>query len=73
MAIISDKKMIYEKQLQQLQSQISSESAMEVDSIQAEINHLKSLIAEEDIKMKRYKVSNIQTIQRFILFNLFYS
>jgi ubiquitin carboxyl-terminal hydrolase L5 len=68
MAIISDKKMTYEKQLQQLQSQISSESAMEIDSIQAEINHLKSLIADEDIKMKRYKVFNIQIIQRFILF-----
>lgn len=56
MAIISDKKMIYQKQLQQLQLQVSSESSMEVDSIQAEITHLKSLMIDEDNKMKRYKV-----------------
>jgi len=56
MAIISDKKMIYQRQLQQLQQQISSDLSMETDTIQAEINHLKSLISDEETKMNRYKV-----------------
>ena len=56
MAVISDKKMIYEKQLKVLQSQVETGNSMDTDSIQAEITHLKNLIAEEDIKMKRYKV-----------------
>ena len=66
MAVISDKKMIYEKQLKDLQSQLESGNTMETDSIQAEISHLKSLIADEDIKMKRYKVC-------LILYNLYFN
>lgn len=57
MAIISDKKMIYQRQLEQLQSQVNNDGSMEVDSIYAEINNLKAMIADEEAKMNRYKVS----------------
>ena len=56
MAVISDKKMIYERQLQELQNKVETGLSMDTDSIQAEMAHLKALIAEEDSKMKRYKV-----------------
>jgi ubiquitin carboxyl-terminal hydrolase L5 len=56
MALISDKKMIFERRLQELQSQMSSESSMEDDSSHAEVNQLKTMIADEEAKMQRYKV-----------------
>lgn len=56
MAIVSDKKMIYGRQLEKLNAQLLSDSVMETDSIHAEINHLKQLISDEETKMKRYKV-----------------
>ena len=56
MALISNKIMIYERQLQDLQTKLESGQSMETDSIQVEIEHLKSMIADEESKMKSYKV-----------------
>jgi len=66
MALISDKKMLYEKQLQVLQSQVDSETSMDTDSIEAEMSHLKALIAEEDNKIKRYKIENIRRKHNYL-------
>ncbi|CAG2109707.1 unnamed protein product [Medioppia subpectinata] len=66
MALISDKKMLYEKQLALLQKQVESDVSMDTDSIEAEICHLKAMIAEEDTKMKRYKVENIRRKHNYL-------
>ncbi|XP_054157678.1 ubiquitin carboxyl-terminal hydrolase isozyme L5-like [Oppia nitens] len=66
MAIISDKKMLYEKQLQTLQSQIENGNSMDTDSAEIEITQLKSLIAEEETKLKRYKIENIRRKHNYL-------
>lgn len=55
LAIISDRKMIYDRQIAELTMQQNPE---EMDMNQAKINQIRLLIEEEENKMKRYKVSN---------------
>lgn len=50
MAVVSDRKMVYNRQIKQLEAKEMN------DSIKIEIENLKSLIADEDAKMTRYKV-----------------
>lgn len=65
MAIISDKKRAYEQQLAELSKSIES-SSMETDIAQLEINNLKHLIEEEDLKMKKYRVENIRRKHNYL-------
>ncbi|RWS05069.1 ubiquitin C-terminal hydrolase-like protein [Dinothrombium tinctorium] len=66
MSIISDRKLLYEKQLEQFKAQLESDSTMETDTILAEINQLQNLIAEENNKMKRYKMENIRRKHNYL-------
>lgn len=65
MAIVSDKAMLYEKQLQQL-TQHSIDNQMDTDVLQSEIENLKRLISEEETKMKRYKLENIRRRHNYL-------
>ncbi|KAI1298181.1 Ubiquitin carboxyl-terminal hydrolase isozyme L5 [Halotydeus destructor] len=64
MALISDKKSQYEKQLQDLRTQ--AEQGMETDSIQVEISHLLDMIKEEEVKAQQYKLENIRRKHNYL-------
>ncbi|EMP32826.1 Ubiquitin carboxyl-terminal hydrolase isozyme L5 [Chelonia mydas] len=62
MAIVSDRKMIYEQKIAELQQQLSEEEPMDTDqsgnmlsSLQSEVAKYQMLIEEENQKLKRYK------------------
>ncbi|XP_061489978.1 ubiquitin carboxyl-terminal hydrolase isozyme L5 isoform X3 [Rhineura floridana] len=62
MAIVSDRKMIYEQKIAELQRQLAEEEPMDTDqssnilsSIQSEVAKYQMLIDEENQKLKRYK------------------
>ncbi|KAM6456891.1 ubiquitin carboxyl-terminal hydrolase isozyme L5 isoform 3-T3 [Liasis olivaceus] len=62
MAIVSDRKMIYEQKIAELQRQLAEEEPMDTDqsstilsSIQSEVAKYQMLIEEENQKLKRYK------------------
>ncbi|KAF7265322.1 hypothetical protein GWI33_021306 [Rhynchophorus ferrugineus] len=57
MAIVSDRKMIYERKIEELQKQIDNGAS---DTLQSEITNLKLLIEEEDNKRHQYKIENIR-------------
>lgn len=65
MAIISDRKMLYQKRLQELTDQIKA-GGMEVDDVQSEISKLHMLIAEEEQKQKRYKMENVRRKHNYL-------
>ncbi|XP_050516996.1 ubiquitin carboxyl-terminal hydrolase isozyme L5 [Diabrotica virgifera virgifera] len=65
MAIVSDRKMMYEKQIEELQKQ-SESSGMETDTQQAEITRLRLLIAEEDNKRHQYQIENIRRKHNYL-------
>ncbi|XP_072399273.1 ubiquitin carboxyl-terminal hydrolase isozyme L5 [Diabrotica undecimpunctata] len=65
MAIVSDRKMMYEKQIEELQKQ-SESSGMETDTQQAEITRLRLLIAEEDNKRHHYQIENIRRKHNYL-------
>ncbi|XP_022915714.1 ubiquitin carboxyl-terminal hydrolase isozyme L5 [Onthophagus taurus] len=65
MAIVADRKMIYTKQMEDVQRQIE-ESGMETDAQQADIARLKYLIEEEDSKMRRYQIENIRRKHNYL-------
>ncbi|XP_041374468.1 ubiquitin carboxyl-terminal hydrolase isozyme L5-like [Gigantopelta aegis] len=67
MAVVSDKKMMYEKKLKELTSKLEGGS-MESDTLEAEISRLTCLIQEEDQKMKRYKAENIRRRHNYLPF-----
>ncbi|CAH1647785.1 unnamed protein product [Spodoptera littoralis] len=54
MALVSDRKMIYERQLQDLMAE-SQMMGMETDEMENEIPRLRMLIEYEDVKMMKYK------------------
>lgn len=64
MALISDRKQMYEKQLAQLTAQL--DQGMETDSIGLEINHVKDLIKDEELKAHRYKLENIRRKHNYL-------
>lgn len=65
MAIVSDRKMIYEKQITKIQKQIE-ESGMETDIQQSEITRLKMSIEEEDNKRSQYRIENIRRKHNYL-------
>lgn len=60
MALVSDQKMVYTRRIAELQAKGTTEDA------QLLIEHLKMLIAEEEAKMKRYKVENIRRKHNYL-------
>lgn len=64
MAIVTDRKMLYEKQLAELTERL--ENGMETDHITLEMNHLKELIREEELKQQRYKTENIRRRHNYL-------
>ncbi|XP_067686534.1 ubiquitin carboxyl-terminal hydrolase isozyme L5-like [Haliotis asinina] len=67
MAVVSDKKMMYEKKLKELSNKMES-GGMVTDDIQSELTQLTVLIQEEEMKMKRYKVENIRRRHNYLPF-----
>ncbi|XP_046905489.1 ubiquitin carboxyl-terminal hydrolase isozyme L5 isoform X1 [Hypomesus transpacificus] len=82
MAIVSDRKMIYERKITELQTQLTEcislplqEEPMDTDqsstllsSIQSEIAKYQLLIEEENQKLKRYKIENIRRKHNYLPF-----
>ncbi|CAH2313233.1 ubiquitin carboxyl-terminal hydrolase isozyme L5 [Pelobates cultripes] len=75
MAIVSDRKKIYEQKIVELQRQLAEEEPMDTDqnssllgSIQSEIAKYRLLIAEENQKMDRYKIENIRRKHNYLPF-----
>ncbi|GLH14063.1 Ubiquitin carboxyl-terminal hydrolase calypso [Gryllus bimaculatus] len=65
MAIVSDRKMTFEKKIQQIQKEIE-ESGMETDAQQAEMARLRLLLDEEAQKTKQYQVENIRRKHNYL-------
>lgn len=65
MAIISDRKSLYQKRLEELTAQLQG-SGMEVEETQSEINKLHMGLAEEEQKQKRYKLENIRRKHNYL-------
>lgn len=55
LALISDRKMLFERQLEELQKQLT-DPAFDSDTKNVEISQLKMQIEEEEVKMRKYKV-----------------
>ncbi|XP_060809402.1 ubiquitin carboxyl-terminal hydrolase isozyme L5 [Amyelois transitella] len=55
MALVSDRKMIYERQLEELLNETQMLGGMETDELENEIPRLRMLIEQEDVKMARYQ------------------
>ncbi|XP_067391305.1 ubiquitin carboxyl-terminal hydrolase isozyme L5 isoform X3 [Emydura macquarii macquarii] len=75
MAIVSDRKMIYEQKIAELQQQLSEEEPMDTDqsgnmlsSIQSEVAKYQLLMEEENQKLKRYKIENIRRKHNYLPF-----
>lgn len=67
MAIVSDRKMLYERQIEEIQKQIEANpSGMETDAQQTEIAKLRLLITEEDNKRKQYQIENIRRKHNYL-------
>lgn len=66
MAIVSDRKMLFERQLQELTAQMQDSSSMETDMIHVEIANLRRSIADEENKIKRYKLENIRRRHNYL-------
>lgn len=67
MAIVSDRKLCYEKRLQELCAQ-TEVGGMETDLLKSQISQLQMLVAEEERKMKKYKVENIRRKHNYLPF-----
>lgn len=64
MALVSDRKMIYERNLEDIQKQIDAGAAD--DSLQDEIANLQLLIEEETNKRQLYKIENIRRKHNYL-------
>jgi len=67
MAIISDRRGLYQKQLHTLRA-TAQEAGMETDSMQSELARLQLLISDEEKKMEKYKTENIRRKHNYIPF-----
>ncbi|CAH1991146.1 unnamed protein product [Acanthoscelides obtectus] len=65
MAIVSDRKMIYQKQIEEIQKQVEA-SGMETDAQQAEIAKLRLLIGDEEKKRQQYQIENIRRKHNYL-------
>lgn len=65
MAIVSDRKMLYERQLEEIHKQTES-TGIETDVQQAEITRLRLLISEEENKTKQYQIENIRRKHNYL-------
>lgn len=68
MAIVSDKKMLYERQIAEL-----SETMMDASEKESQIARLRMLIEDEVVKNKRYKVIILYCCQRIRVTHDFYA
>ncbi|XP_074598329.1 ubiquitin carboxy-terminal hydrolase L5 [Brevipalpus obovatus] len=67
LALISDRKMIYERQLAELTKKLDNPSGDgDVDMVKASIDQLRLQIEEEENKMKRYRVENIRRKHNYL-------
>ena len=64
MAVVSDRKMIFERQVKELQAKL--ESSMEADHILLQINDLREKIQEEELKHQRYRIENIRRKHNYL-------
>lgn len=64
MAVVSDRKMIYSKQIKELESKEVTEA------VKLELSNLQMLISDEDSKMQRYKVRALLGFLNFLKFTL---
>jgi ubiquitin carboxyl-terminal hydrolase L5 len=65
MAIVSDRKMLYQRQLESLQKYVD-EGGMETDAQQTELARLRLLIEEEDNKRHQYQIENIRRKHNYL-------
>lgn len=64
MAIISDKKMLYERNIEEIQKKIDAGNVD--DYLQEELTNLKLLIEEEETKRQQYKIENIRRKHNYL-------
>uniref|UniRef100_A0A0B7BRF3 Ubiquitin carboxyl-terminal hydrolase n=1 Tax=Arion vulgaris TaxID=1028688 RepID=A0A0B7BRF3_9EUPU len=67
MAVVSDRKRVYTRRLQELSSLVEN-SGMESSDVQSEISKLKFLILEEDRKEQRYQIENLRRRHNYLPF-----
>lgn len=67
MALVSDRKMIYERQLQELINETQL-IGIQTTHIENEIQRLRMLIQYEDVKMERYKQEMIRRRHNYLPF-----
>lgn len=65
MAIVSDRKTLYENKIKQIMKQVE-ESGMDTDTQQSEIDHLKLLVEKEDNKTRQYQIENIRRKHNYL-------
>lgn len=63
MAVVTDRQVLYQRQLDLL---LNSEASMDTDSKQSEIAKLRMQIEDEKMKKKRYKVENIRRKHNYL-------
>lgn len=75
MAIVSDRKMIYERKISELQTQLAEDEPMDTDqsstfvsSVRSEIAKYQLLIETENQKLHRYKIENIRRKHNYLPF-----
>ncbi|XP_068098773.1 ubiquitin carboxyl-terminal hydrolase isozyme L5 isoform X2 [Hyperolius riggenbachi] len=74
MAIVSDRKKIYEKKICELQKQLAEVQPLEMDhcslisSLKSDIAKFELLLEEENQKSKRYKIENIRRKHNYLPF-----
>lgn len=65
MAIVPDKKMMYENKIQQILKQME-DSGMETDAQQSEIAQLRLLVEKEESKIRKYQIENIRRKHNYL-------
>lgn len=65
MAIVSERKMTYQKKIEELNKQLEA-GGIDMDFTHLEVDRLRALIDEEESKMKRYQVENIRRKHNYL-------